>query len=287
MSIRTALCTACCKPLNGDLVASACNHVFHRRCLSEDLKECPKCRREDVSKSPLLLFGVNFDEGRDSDSAAVVAALYVGTAGCVDVEESEVVKFVAEICTGRAARQRHQQELADLHEQVSVQCAEAKKQHDKHQQAKRVSTKRSTERAQLEAQIKSSTQEHESLTAKMHQLRQRDTVLEYVDWLRNRSNAEALTFLTRMVDLVGEPWKILVEIARLRDDMRTKLDKFQRDSMAQIRRERELSSLLAERERRVSHLQKELAKQRSNLQGVVSQTAVELAPGLKRRRTSD
>merc|ERR1740123_1901675 len=165
--------------------------------------------------------------------------------------------------------------------------AEAKKQHDKHQQAKRVSTKRSTERAQLEAQIKSSTQEHESLTAKMHQLRQRDTVLEYVDWLRNRSNAEALGFLTRMVDLVGEPWKILVEIARLRDDMRAKLDKFQKDSMAQIRRERELSSLLAERERSVAHLQKELAKQRGNLQGVASKTAVELAPGLKRRRTSD
>jgi len=240
-----------------------------------------------VSKSALPLFGVNFDEGRGSDSAALVAALYMGTVRCVDAEESEVAKSVADICTGRTAIQRHQQELAELREQVSVQYAETKKQEEKYRQAERASTKRSTERAQLEAQIKSSTQEHALLTAQMDQIRQRDTVLEYVDVLRTRSEADALGFVSKMVDMVSEPWKILVEIARMRDDVRARLDKSQKDGIAPVRREREVRTLLAEKERRVSHLQKELAKQRGNLQSVVSQSAVEIAPGLKRRRTSD
>lgn len=261
-----ALCPACRRLLDGDLVASKCNHVFHRKCLSEALEACPKCNQQEVWKAPLDLYGVCFDESGDPGAAAVAAALFAGGTCGGNAEEGEAAKVIAEVCALRDDIRKRQRELEDLNERVAEARAQAEKQLGKLRTAERAASKRHSDLSQLESDIAKFNQEHASLTAQMDQIRQRDTVLEYLEVLRGRSEADALMFLTKMVSMVSEPWKVLVEVARLRDDSRAKLDKWKKDSVVAVRREREARAVIADRERKVAQLQKELEKARGGQQ---------------------
>merc|ERR1740123_1779338 len=61
-----------------------------------------------------------------------------------------------------------------------------------------------------------------------------------------------------MVGIVQAPWKILVEVARLRDDYRSRLDTWHKENVAAMKRERESRAVLADRERRVGDLRREI-----------------------------
>merc|ERR1712113_846886 len=90
---------------------------------------------------------------------------------------------------------------------------------------------------------------------RMDDTRKRDCVLEYHDFLKH-SEAEALAFLTKMVSIVTEPWKILTEVARLRDSYRNRLAQWQKEMAVMKRREREARLHCEEQKRKVSDLQR-------------------------------
>jgi len=97
----------------------------------------------------------------------------------------------------------------------------------------------------------------------MDQIRQRDTVLEYAEMLRSRSENEAFSYLSKMVSVVTTPWKILVEVARLRDGYRTRLDAWEKENATAARCEREQRAQLMERSRKITELERGIERLRS------------------------
>jgi len=93
------------------------------------------------------------------------------------------------------------------------------------------------------------------LCNRMDDTRKRDCVLEYHDFLKH-SEIEALAFLTKMVSIVTEPWKILTEVARLRDSYRSRLAEWQKEIAVTKRREREARLHCEEQKRKVFDLQR-------------------------------
>lgn len=119
-------------------------------------------------------------------------------------------------------------------------------------------------------------------------MRQRDSVLEYADILKSKTDADALKYLTTMVNTVQEPWRILVEVARLRDFHRTQLDGWTKERAASSRQEREGRSQREVTERKLGELQRELDRGTLTQRGLREKddNDREMVPQMKRLKST-
>merc|ERR1712039_528462 len=167
---------------------------------------------------------------------------------------------------------------------VAAAKQEAELQRKKREEVELAAQKREAERQRIAAELESCKEEEAQLLEKMNRIRQRDTVIEYTENLKTKSDAESLKYLTTMVSTVEEPWRILVEIARLRDFHRAQLDSYAKERAASQKKERELRQARAEHERTIAELQKELGRGNTSQQrdrGTKrSQAAADMLKGL-------
>lgn len=397
MAELRALCAACRKPLSGPLVASSCNHVFHRKCLAT-ATTCGRCHQPQtlLPEEALQVFGLGFEEVDDADALAVIAAIaaldssddlpqqshegdisdddvVMASLGegsstsdlealcrsipteskaqqpkIVDLEtlddalgnskepddieiveatvqnaitegkaqsqteqstdeiasgtnritlDDEKFREVARICVLRQRKRKLQHRVEELVEELSNLTETAKQQQDKLRAVERAKSKHETECAKLATEIKQCQERKDKLTEQLTLVRQRDAVLEYWEELRSKSADDALAYLLRSVSCVPNPWKILTEVARLRDHHRARLADWEKDrgqaSLRATRARRELEK----QHKSVSELQGKVQSQRKLLQRQLSRADSDpgssreamgfFSPGQKRARVND
>jgi hypothetical protein len=404
MAELRALCAACRKPLAGPLVASSCNHVFHRKCLAA-ATTCGRCHQPQtlLPEEALQVFGLGFEEVDDADALAVIAAIAaldtsdevnrpshegdlsdddvvmasigegtstsdleaLGRATPVqsqavqpkivdldafdgvpdelkDPNDIEIIeprneqelaqdqskikengaevptvqttddspsgsgrltldddkfKEVARICVLRQRKRKLQHRIAELLEELNKSSEIAKQQQDKLRAVERAKNKQETECTKLATDIRQYQERKEKLTELLTIVRQRDAVLEYWEELRSKSADDALAYLLRSVSCVPNPWKILTEVARLRDHHRARLAEWEKDrgqaSLRAARARRELEKQI----KSVSELQGKVQSQRRTLQRQLSRADSDpgssreamgfFSPGQKRARIND
>eukprot|EP00441_Pelagodinium_beii_P047693 CAMPEP_0197625304 /NCGR_PEP_ID=MMETSP1338-20131121/4701_1 /TAXON_ID=43686 ORGANISM="Pelagodinium beii, Strain RCC1491" /NCGR_SAMPLE_ID=MMETSP1338 /ASSEMBLY_ACC=CAM_ASM_000754 /LENGTH=308 /DNA_ID=CAMNT_0043195675 /DNA_START=81 /DNA_END=1004 /DNA_ORIENTATION=+ len=108
-----------------------------------------------------------------------------------------------------------------------------KKFHDSEKLKKKVDS----ECSEIANAILQSQASKENMMVKINQLRQRDAALDYWEELRQGDPDSALGSLTMTVAIVGNPWKVLTQVARLRDHHRKKLASWEKDIAQASRRE--------------------------------------------------
>jgi len=255
------LCTACQQPLlKGTIVLSRCNHVFHRACLDDaSLVRCPKCSEslEEGKGQCLELYGVGFGDcsGRAAAKVAAERAKFAS-----DADARQVAVEVEKICTLRDGLRRRREELEKKKAELAVTQEECDKQREKLRAVQRTAAKREAEKAKVLADLEKAKRDQVALLEQVEQIRQRDTTLDYWDILRNKTPGEALSCLTKMVGMVPEPWRILTEVARLRDHCRDLLAKRQKVAAAAKQRETRARHEHSERQRKVSELESRLER---------------------------
>jgi len=136
---------------------------------------------------------------------------------------AEVAKKVAQIC--KQKQQLRQKRKGVVVQRVSLDkvALEAQKQRDKLRAAERARSKHETECNRHVAEVQQCEERRATMGVQLNSVRQRDAVLEYWEDLRSRSSKDAFGFISRTVSLVSNPWKILTEVARLRDYHRGRL----------------------------------------------------------------
>merc|ERR1712039_494335 len=146
---------------------------------------------------------------------------------------------VASLCAVREAVRELMRRVEERKAQVDAAGQDETLQHMKKQVVEEQASKRSRERDKVVAELTKCENDEKENLERMNEIRQRDTVLEYADMLKSKSDADSLKYLTCMVNTVQEPWRILVEVARLRDHHRALLDGWRRDSASCSRQHRE------------------------------------------------
>merc|ERR1712151_759483 len=171
-----------------------------------------------------------------------------------------VADEVAKVCAAREAVRELKRRIEERKAQVDAAAQDETLQSMKAQVVEDQSNKKNREREKVVAEMTKCENDEKELLEKMNEIRQRDTVLEHGDILKTKSDAESLKYLTCMVNTVQEPWRILVEVARLRDYHRAQLDGWRRDSASCSRQHREARSQLEAHKRKVMELEKELER---------------------------
>lgn len=404
MAELRALCAACRKPLAGPLVASSCNHVFHRKCLAS-ASSCGRCHQPQnlLPEEALGLYGLGFEEVDDADALALIAAIAEidpADAGNLssqsgDVSDDDVViagpaegssssdletvaratpttsqanlsqvvdldalgdefdelkepepmtnisrdgdqtqtdqsqcavalnpspaahqvsqskvappsaciklddhkfKEVARICLLQQRKRKLQERLQELHGDQNKASELAKQQQDRLRATERAKTKHDAECNALVAEVNQCKERKEALTAQLNLARQRDAVLEYWEELRSKPSDEALAFLLRSVSCVSNPWKILTEVARLRDHHRTRLADRQKEAAQASQRELRARRDLEKQTKSLTDLEGKVQNQRRLLQRQPSRPEADpssretlgfFSPGHKRARVND
>lgn len=253
-----AFCPVCHLLLDGDLVASKCNHVFHRACLTADTVECPKCREKNISEAPLDIYGLSFNKASLDPGAAAVARQVADRSGGVNIREKHNMKNVIELCVLRQDVKKRHQSLDELCDQLKDAEKYAELQLQRLRGAERGFEKRANEAQRLEEELQEYHKTHESLCKSVNDIRNRDTVLEYWLMLGNKNDDDNLAFLTKMVTMVKDPGGILTEVARLRDYHRNRLAKRQKEGAALTRCEARVRRELNEQQHLVVELEKKL-----------------------------
>merc|ERR1712151_988351 len=141
-----------------------------------------------------------------------------------------VADEVAKVCAAREAVRELKRRIEERKAQVDAAAQDETLQSMKAQVVEDQSNKKNREREKVVAEMTKCENDEKELLEKINEIRQRDTVLEYADMLKTKSDAESLKYLTCMVNTVQEPWRILVEVARLRDHHRALLDGWRKDS---------------------------------------------------------
>merc|ERR1719158_82072 len=113
-------CPACCRLLDGPLVASSCNHVFHRACLPADDAPCPKCQKPCERASALELFGLGF--GNTNQNGVSVQQLPAGAREAA----AEVCSLAREVEQTKRVTENLHQRLEDAKTQTAKQQAKKK-----------------------------------------------------------------------------------------------------------------------------------------------------------------
>mmetsp|Transcript_22622 Transcript_22622/g.59780 ORF Transcript_22622/g.59780 Transcript_22622/m.59780 type:complete len:308 (-) Transcript_22622:57-980(-) len=254
---QRAVCSACKLPLGGDLAASACNHVFHRRCLAaEDLKECPRCSGPLCPGGAFKLFGMSFGKGKDLGDAAMAARIQAAVAAGETLGEG--MRTVTQILALRAEVQDQQDAVQEAEARRTTLLEGVKAQQDKLDGAERKEAKVVEERLRVDAQLAARKEQHRSLCVQADQHRQRDAVLEYWNHLISKSAEESLGYLTRFVGMVSDPAKTLAEVGKLRDHYRSKLATWQKEGTTSAQRLKVARAAIVETQRKVDELQREL-----------------------------
>ncbi|CAK0842948.1 unnamed protein product [Prorocentrum cordatum] len=246
-----AVCPACLRPLDSDLVASGCNHVFHRACLADaGLKQCPKCGDAAFKERTQTLYSVSF--GACGDCAGPgSAAPAVGVVDdsdddvIVDTVEARISREVTQILQLERSVKSQRRELDDKQRELAQQKEQLEQQEQKRasrvQDTKRLAAQRLSQQQELEtARLKC-----QSLQEELNRLRLRDTILDYTDLRRSSGDESALQFLTTMVSTVQDPSKVIVDMTRLRGHYRTHMTKWLKETgaakqqLSKVRRELE------------------------------------------------
>lgn len=276
-------CPACCRPLRGQLVASRCNHVFHRECLPK--AECPKCGLPDAGKDPfdkeivadsdeeanlkkalqsakacnegpLELFGLNFGEGSGAIS---------GTAPNLPPDEHrQRSQAVMEICTLRDKNDASKDRLAQIRQRVQQEKERVKRNEEKRAAAEKIASAFKQERASRAAELERHRQKYKDLCEEAQRHRERTTVMEYRRVLQEGSSEQALGFLTKMVTMAVDPAPMLTEVARLRDHYRTKMAANQKEGMAATQKAQRLERELRQREQSLEEVKRKLQRSKSS-----------------------
>eukprot|EP00440_Ansanella_granifera_P042588 gb/GFBE01046169.1/.p1 GENE.gb/GFBE01046169.1/~~gb/GFBE01046169.1/.p1 ORF type:complete len:418 (+),score=84.63 gb/GFBE01046169.1/:1-1254(+) len=184
----------------------------------------------------------------------------------LEAPSQEVVDDVARICLLRQRAKKSNKQLETEREQLRKVQATLQEQQDKLKAARKISDKREAACTQFAQEIHNYKDRCHTMSVELNQVRQRDAVLEYWEEMRSKGPQDALTFLTRTVNIVGNPWKILTQVARLRDYHRSRLDSWDKESAQAVMRQRRARIDLEEVQQTVSELQAKIQQQRQLLQ---------------------
>jgi len=224
-------CPTCCRPLEGELTASSCNHVFHRDCLPADEAPCPKCQQPCVADRCLVLFGLVFDE---ADKSAIE-----------NLPEG-AREAAAEICSFSREVDEHRRVAEGLRQRLDDAQVATEKQAARHKLAEK---DRDKEKAKCQKSSDDLTKELEKKATLLTQIdrnREQSAVVEYLSMSSSSDcGADALAFLSKMATTMLDPAPLLTEITRLRDHHRASITKLQKEhvkiSQQESRRRREIA----------------------------------------------
>lgn len=241
MSEKRPICPACRKPLCGELVASHCNHVFHRRCLSEATGKCVQCGEEHGAKDALDLFGVSFGEALDPGAAALAAK--IAEAESCSGGDNEAVAARAERLRAAATLLAQREEVKELRNKLAEQRALAEaarqRQHDqagKLRAVQKANATKASDSAKAQKEVDREAVLNTSLLAKIDLARQAGTVYEYWDKIKAGQEEQGLKYLLTMVSMAPTPARILAEVARLRSHVRENLARERKEADSASRR---------------------------------------------------
>lgn len=220
------MCPACSRPLDGDLVASGCNVVFHRSCLAAAGAVCPRCSRTQCKGNSLDLFGASFGKTLDPSAAALAAriAVGVGNEGDRDADRAGRLLAAAKLLKKQEEVEELRSRLKEELEALAAARVEDRKQQEKLDIAKRTLAKREKEVTQLRDKCAVEESRQQKLIEQMNLMRVRDTAHEYWDRMKAGNESDALKYLSTMVGIDGSSWRVLAEVSRLREYVRKQLD---------------------------------------------------------------
>lgn len=241
-----ALCAQCRKPLCGAVLASGCNHVFHKPCFVAGAS-CGHCGETLRSETSLSLYNLCCEEKSEysayaADVMAAAAKLRASLEGMEDadsaifdpdfvVQESEGrgVHEVALLCLKRERINSKREELDSEQSKLHTSLETLEHQQRKLRVRQRMTEKLQEEQASEKNKIQRCNEDHEKMLAELNEVRQRATIVEYWDLVRNGQEDEALQKLTALISMISHPWKILAHMARLRDHYRKLSDNHDRE----------------------------------------------------------
>lgn len=227
--------------------------------------KCPKCGEVHARSTVLDLFGASFSPQQEPGAAALATRIAESaTRGDTQLdtqldsqEDSPELDPAARAARFRAAAQllQKQEEVRDLRcklkeqlETIAAARVLKAKQDEKWEAAKKALSKKEKEVTQLKEKGTTEDLRHAKLLEDINNMRVRDTTLEYWDRVKAGREADALKYLSTMVGLGGSPWRILAEVARLRDHVRKQLDAGRKEAAAVANRLKSARHLLAELE---------------------------------------
>jgi len=141
-------------------------------------------------------------------------------------------------------------------------------QHKKLKDAEKIRKKIDSDCSELTNSALQSQEKQEQMLLKVNQLRQRDAALAYWEELRlggPEASEAALQALTTTVALVGNPEKVLTQVARLRDHHRQKRASWEKDMAQESRRQQRAERDRHEQMRIVTDLKAKIQQQKELL----------------------
>merc|ERR1719498_812552 len=262
-------CPACCKLLDGPLVASRCNHVFHKACLPAADELCPKCQQPNAGMDALELFGIGLDDSRQNAS---IASLPPGAREAA----AELLTLDRQIEAQKLVAEESRKRLADAKEETQRQAAKFKATEKQWSSIKQLYDS-------LLEDLKKTKEQKESLYERACRNREHSVVPEYVEKLKmsRDSGADALKFICSMAGGTHDPAFLLTEMTRLRDHHRDAIVRLQKEHVALSQREVRNRRETAEINRAIAETQKKL--QRCDSRSSLLSEASELEPSALKR----
>jgi len=280
-----ALCAQCQKPLCGPILASGCNHVFHKACFVAGAS-CHRCG--ETLREPLSLYNLcceaESDYAADVMAAAAKLRALLGGRGMPEdvifdstfeangglpggpsaLEVSGEVEEVALLSLKRqkinSQREALESELSKLHESLERLENQRKKLRARQEHARKFQEWKD----EKQKEIKKLNEEHEKMLAELNEVRQRDDIAKYWDMVRHGQEEAALQKLTPLISMVSQPWKLLSHMAQLRDHYRELADNHDRDRAQADRQLQHLNRERAELERTKRDLDRQLLKRKGS-----------------------
>jgi len=238
-------CPACSKPLDGDLVATKCNHVFHRACVPDDGSPCPKCQKSCDAKGNLDLFGLGF--GANTERKPKVKLSPGAQAKAAEVCELQ----------RQVEQQRREAEALKLRLQEAQAVTEKQKAKMKAAEKQRNQLKESCDKAKHLREMEKA--KRESLLQKVNRSREDSAAVEYYH-KKLKGDADAQDFLASMVDFMCDPAPLLAEVARLRDHHREQVSKQQKEHVSISQKESRIRHEITEKKRAIAEMQRKIQK---------------------------
>lgn len=266
-------CPACCKLLDGPLILSRCNHVFHRDCLQAEDAPCPKCQQVDAGKHSLELFGLGLG---DAGKTPGTSNLSPGAREAA----SEVLLLKRQV----EEQQRAAEELrARLEDAKDI----TEKQRVKLQEVEKDRAKRKQAYDKLIAELDKHKTKKDVLYEQACRSREQSITADYVEKLQKSKDkgADALAFLTTMVSFATDPGTLLTEMSRLRDHHRGRVAKLQRDNVKASPLEARVRREIAEANRAIAEHTRKLQRGDPLNKAQLSEST-ELQPSAKRPRVT-
>lgn len=243
-------CPACNKPLNGAVVASRCNHVFHKECAPRDDAKCPKCNAGEAGKGSQELFGLGFPSAKAPGAAQMTP----------EAKEAavEVFKMKRQIEEQKRTIQEYEQRVADARE---VAEKELVKFNDAEKQCNKTKDKYTKAKADLEK----ATAKKDTLYEEVNRMREQSIAGEYLNILlcSKDGGADAAGFISRMAGSSFDAGPVLTELMRLRNHYRERMSKLQKEHIELNRRHAKLGRDISEVKRGLAEDERRLHRARS------------------------